>query len=88
VSKGTGLILSKRVLAIEDDQISRMLLMKPFLSVDSACRDDVVTNGAQATHGLETKKYATIKRKRNLQGISGLELISNTTLRIQRLQKP
>ena len=75
VPKGSGLLLSKRILAVEDDQISQMLLMKQFLSDDSSCYLEIVASGAQTKELLEKKQYNAIILKRKIQDISGLELI-------------
>lgn len=76
VPKGSGLLLSKRILAVEDDNISQMLLMKQFLSNESGNYLEIATNGAQAKKLLEDKKYNAIILKRKLQDTTGLELIN------------
>lgn len=76
VPKGSGLMLSKRVLAIENDEVSQMLLMKQFLDADSGYYLEIASTCEQAKKLLDTKKYDAILLKTKLEDCDGLQLTS------------
>lgn len=75
IPKGSGIFKSRRVLAVEDDQISQMLLMKQFLENEKGFFLDLAKKGAQALNMLVDKSYDIIIIKSNLSDLTGLEFI-------------
>ncbi len=75
VPKGSGLMLSKRVLAVENDDISQMLLMKQFLSNDSGYYLEIASNGEQAKQMLEKKSYDIVMLKSKLEDCEGIDIV-------------
>ncbi|MGJ8665121.1 MAG: response regulator [Patiriisocius sp.] len=65
--KGSGIVLSKRILAIEDNQTSQILFMKQFIDNDEGFMLELAKNGTQAKELLSRKKYAAVIIKSQLE---------------------
>lgn len=76
VPKGTGIILSKRILIAENDEINQMLLMKTFLDNDQGYYIEIARDGQHALDFLEKRKYDLFLLKMKLPDIDGLKMIS------------
>ena len=63
VPKGSGIFMSKRILIIEDDQISQMLFMKQFLNNEEGYQIEMVSSIEQAKERLSSKSYTAIITK-------------------------
>ncbi|GEQ85076.1 hypothetical protein ULMS_05840 [Patiriisocius marinistellae] len=75
VPKGSGLVISKKILAIEEDQTSQMLLMKQFLENDEGFILELAKNGTQAKELLNKKNYAAVILKSQLEDMNAQSLI-------------
>ncbi|GHC43183.1 ATP-binding response regulator [Ulvibacter litoralis] len=75
VPKGTGIVLSKRILVVENEKINQMLIMKTFLDNDDGFLIDIAKDGAQALEILEKRKYNLVLLKSMLPDMTGNDLI-------------
>lgn len=60
VDKGTGLLIRKRILVVEDDLTNQMLFMKLFLNNDFGYTLDFAMNSKDAITLVENKKIALV----------------------------
>jgi len=75
VKKGSGIVLSKRILIVEEDLTSQMLLMKTFLNNDKGFVLEIASNGQQALQLLEKKTYRLLILKNSLQDMKSVSLL-------------
>lgn len=75
IPKGSGILLSKRILTIEDEEINQMLFMKIFINNDKGYQLEMAQNGEHALELLNKKKYDAIIIKTTLTDMGGLEFI-------------
>lgn len=75
VPKGSGIVMNKRILAIEDDTINQMLLMKQFIDNDKGYTLAIAPDTPSALQMLENKKYLAIIIKQNYDTTTGIELM-------------
>jgi len=73
--KGSGIVMNKRILAIEDDTLSQMLLMKQFLDNDKGYALQIAPNTIAAIQMLKTKIYSAIIIKQTYNATTGIEFI-------------
>lgn len=76
VPKGTGIVISKRILVIENEKINQMLMMKTFLDNDYGYILDIAKDGTQALEILEKSKYNLVILKSVLPDMTGNEIIT------------
>lgn len=57
VPKGSGILLSKRILVIEDETTNQMLMMKTFLNNDKGYILEMALNGEHALDLLQSNRY-------------------------------
>jgi signal transduction histidine kinase/CheY-like chemotaxis protein len=82
VPKGSGILLSKRILIVEDEEINQMLLMKTFLDNEKGFFIEIARDGKHALSLLENRKYDLILLKMKLPDFNGvkiLEFVKNST---------
>lgn len=60
VPKGSGIVISKRILIIEDEEINQMLFMKLFLNNDEGYQIEISSNAIEAKERLKIKKFSLI----------------------------
>lgn len=77
VPKGTGIVISKRILVVENEGIAQMLMMKTFLDNDDGYLIELARDGSHAMELLDKRKYHMIMTKTNLPDMKGHELIGN-----------
>lgn len=77
VPKGSGIVMNKRILAIEDDTLNQMLLMKQFIDNDKGYSLAIAPDTASALQMLENKKFLAVIIKQNYDKTTGIELIEN-----------
>ncbi|RMA66182.1 ATP-binding response regulator [Ulvibacter antarcticus] len=75
VPKGTGIVISKRILIVENDEITQMLMMKTFLSNDDGYLIEIARDGAQAIDFIENRKYNLVLLKMDLPDMNGYEIL-------------
>ena len=75
VPKGSGIVMNKRILAIEDDTLNQMLLMKQFIDNDKGYSLAIAPDTASALNMLENKKILGIIIKQTYESTTGIELI-------------
>jgi signal transduction histidine kinase/CheY-like chemotaxis protein len=73
--KGSGIIMSKHILAVEDDALSQMLLMKQFAGNERGFKLQIAPNTTAAIQMLKTKKYKVIIIKQTYNATTGIEFI-------------
>jgi len=76
IPKGSGLLLSKRILIIEDNTTDQALFLKLFLNNERGFYIEMATSEEQALTLLKKKKYAAIITKEEINNTSGTSLIS------------
>lgn len=77
VPKGSGIVLSKRILVIENEEIMQMLMMKTFLDNDNGYFIEIARDGMQALQLLEKRKYDLILLKTNLPEMDGYQILGH-----------
>jgi signal transduction histidine kinase/CheY-like chemotaxis protein len=77
VPKGTGIVISRRILIIENEEINQMLLMKTFLDNDSGYFIEIARDGAMAKNLLVKRKYTLVLLKMQLPDMDCFEIISH-----------
>ncbi len=89
VPKGTGIVLSKRILIVEDDEINQMLFMKTFINNEKAFYIEIAQSGEQAIDLLNKKKYDLVITKTKLPDMDCLDIIhhlrKNSDLNLREL---
>lgn len=70
VPKGTGLMLSKRILIIENEETSQMLFMRMFLNNEHGFIIEIASDAKHAFSLIEKRKYNLILIKSKLPDIS------------------
>ncbi|OAB80411.1 ATP-binding response regulator [Cochleicola gelatinilyticus] len=77
VPKGTGIILSKRILFAEDDSDHQMLVMKNFLdNDDKGYQLDIANNGKDVVKNIVKKKYDLLILKMKLPDLDGFKILN------------
>ncbi len=76
VEKGSGIVLSKRILIAEEDSTSQMLFMKTFLNNDHGFMIEIANSGQQTLDLLEKKAYQLVILKTSLPDIDAISLLS------------
>lgn len=89
IPKGSGIVLSKRILVIENEEIMQMLMMKTFLNNDNGYFIEIARDGVQALQLLEKKKYDLVLLKMKLPDMDGYQILDhirgNTEASISKL---
>jgi len=80
VPKGSGILMSKRILVIEDVETNQMLFMRTFLNNEKGFILEIAKDAKHAYSLLEKKDYNLIIVKNNLPDSSGLDFIKNCKL--------
>ncbi len=75
VPKGSGIIMNKRILAIEDDTLNQMLLMKQFIDNDKGYSLAIAPDTESALKLLDTKHFLAIIIKQTYASSTGIDLI-------------
>tara|TARA_R110002124_G_scaffold17532_3_gene73195 strand:+ start:43813 stop:45333 length:1521 start_codon:yes stop_codon:yes gene_type:complete len=75
VPKGTGIVLSKRILIAENDEISQMLYMKTFLDNDEGYYIEFARDGRHAIDLIDRRSYDLILLKMKLPDLNGFKLM-------------
>ena len=75
VPKGTGIVMSKRLLVLENEELAQMLMMKTFLNNDDGYLIDMAINGDQAIKMLDKRNYKLLLLKMNLPDMDGFEIL-------------
>lgn len=73
-TESNAAVMVRRILIAEDDEGSRRFLQK-ILAADSALQVDVVPDGAQALHALESADYSVAITDLRMPKLDGLQLI-------------
>jgi CheY-like chemotaxis protein len=73
--KGSGIIISKHILAVEDDTLSQMLLMKQFAGNEGGFKLQIATDTKAAIQMLKVKKYTAIIIRQNYNTTTGIEFM-------------
>jgi signal transduction histidine kinase len=73
--KGSGIIISKHILAVEDDTLSQMLLMKQFAGDEGGFKLQIATDTKAAIQMLKVKKYTAIIIRQNYNTTTGIEFM-------------
>jgi CheY-like chemotaxis protein/two-component sensor histidine kinase len=76
VPKGSGILMSKRILIVEDDTTNQMLLMKMFLNNEKGFIIEMAINSEHALELLENNRYGLIVIKSMLPDIDGIGMIN------------
>lgn len=75
VPKGSGIVISKRVLVVDDEEINQMLYMKNFLNNDKGFHIEISSTKETTLERLEKKSYYAIIMKSKLNNESTIDLI-------------
>lgn len=75
VPKGSGILMSKRILIIEDETTNQMLMMKTFLNNEKGYVIEMAINSDHAFELLANNRYHLIMFKSALPDINGIDLI-------------
>ena len=75
VPKGSGIMMSKRILIIENEEINQMLFMKMFLNNPKGYHFEIADTASTALQFLDAKKYDVIIIKMTLPDMEGLPFI-------------
>jgi CheY-like chemotaxis protein len=75
IPKGSGIVLSKRMLVVEDEEINQMLFMKTFINNNKGYQLEMAQNGNHAFELLNKKKYDAIILKKTLTDMDTLVFI-------------
>jgi signal transduction histidine kinase len=75
VPKGTGIVISRRILVVENEEIAQMLLMKTFLDNDSGYFIEIARDGTQAIELLDQRRYTLVLLKMQLPDMTGYDII-------------
>jgi signal transduction histidine kinase/CheY-like chemotaxis protein len=73
--KGSGIIINKHILAVEDDTLSQMLLMKQFAGNDKGFKLQIAPDTKAAIQMLEVKEYTAIIIRQNYNTTTGVEFM-------------
>lgn len=73
VPKGSGIVLSKRILVVEDNEVDQMLFVKSFIE-EGKYAIELAPSGSQALEMLEKKDYSLVVLKTGLPEMDGFEL--------------
>ncbi|MCW5519027.1 response regulator [Aureitalea sp. L0-47] len=76
VPKGTGILMSKRILIVEDETTNQMLMMKMFLNNEKGYVIEMAINAAHALELLENNNYNLIMFKSVLTDMKAEEFIN------------
>jgi len=76
VPKGTGILMSKRILIVENETTNQMLMMKMFLNNEKGYVIEMAVNAAHALELLQNNKYNLIIFKSVLSDMKAEELIT------------
>ena len=76
VPKGTGILMSKRILIVEDETTNQMLMMKMFLNNEKGYVIEMAINAAHALELLENNNYNLIMFKSVLSDMNAEEFIA------------
>lgn len=66
VPKGSGIVISKRILVVEDEELNQMLYMKNFLNNEKGFHIEISANESDTLKKLEKKSYYAIILKSKL----------------------
>lgn len=76
IPKGSGILMSKRILIVEDETTNQMLFMKTFLNNEKGYVIEIALNGEHALQMLANNNYSLIIFKTSLPDISAEKLIA------------
>ncbi len=77
IPKGSGIVISKRILVLENEEIMQMLMMKTFLDNDSGYFIEIARDGMQTLQLLEKRKYDLVLLKMQLPDMDGYQVLSH-----------
>lgn len=77
VPKGSGIMMSKRILFVENETTNQMLFIKFFLNNDKGYVVEIAANGHDAMDLLRTERYSLVVFKLNLPDMTGFDLIES-----------
>ena len=77
IPKGSGIVMSKRILIAENEEINQMLLMKTFLNNNEGFYVEIAKDGKQVIKLIEKKKYDMLLLKMKLPDMSGFEILTH-----------
>ncbi|MEL6812844.1 MAG: ATP-binding protein [Bacteroidota bacterium] len=75
VQKGSGILVSRRILIVEDESTNQMLFMKTFLNNEKGYVIEIANDASHALEMMEKRKYNLLIVKRELPDMEGKELI-------------
>lgn len=75
VPKGSGIMMSKRILIVENEEINQMLFMKMFLNNQKGYHFEIADTASTALKFLNAKKYDVIIVKMTMPDMEGLSFI-------------
>ena len=75
IPKGSGIVMSKRIIAIEDNTLNQMLLMKQFIDNEKGYTLEIAPTPAIAMQMIEAKKYLAIIIKQTYNKSTGIEFL-------------
>ncbi|MBT8277266.1 MAG: hybrid sensor histidine kinase/response regulator [Bacteroidia bacterium] len=75
IPKGTGILMSKRILIVEDETTNQMLMMKTFLNNEKGYVIEMAINSEHAFELLKNNRYNLIMFKSVLPDIDAIGLI-------------
>ncbi len=76
IPKGSGIMMSKRILIVENDPTNQMLFMKTFLNNEKGYVIEIAMSAEHAMELLENNNYSMVMFKTSLPDICGEELIA------------
>ncbi|NND62468.1 MAG: response regulator [Flavobacteriaceae bacterium] len=75
VAKGSGILISKRILIAEEKSANQMLFMKTFLNNEKGYVIEIANNATHFLELIEKKDYNLLLLKRAYPDMDGIELI-------------
>ncbi len=75
VAKGSGILISKRILIAEEKSANQMLFMKTFLNNEKGYVIEIASSGAHVLELINKKPYSLLLIKRTYPDMDSLDLI-------------
>ena len=75
IPKGSGILMSKRILIVEDETTNQMLMMKTFLNNEKGYVIEMAITGQHALELMENNRYNLVMFKSVLPDIDGIDFI-------------
>jgi signal transduction histidine kinase/CheY-like chemotaxis protein len=79
VPKGSGLVISKRILIVENDELNQVLFMKTFLNNEKGYHIEIVKNGNATLERIKQKKYSLIILKAEYDDMTAVQILEKLT---------